>query len=281
MNQLILLDDRGVVEVAGLDATKFLHNLVTADIAKLAPNETRYCALLTPQGKILVDFLVFAAGEGRYLIDCPLALEADLIRRLGLYRLRAAVEIASKSSDLAAFASLAPERPEIEATALARDPRSAELGWRLLAPRTALLASGAREHYETARIAAGVPAGSADFVYGDAFPHEANMDLLAGVDFSKGCYVGQEVVARVKHRGLARKRVTPYTARGAAPPPGTSVMAGEIELGVTGSASGDKGLALIRLDKFAEAKAAGLSPQAGGVALVFAESGGVGAAARP
>ncbi len=262
-----------MVEIAGADATKFLHNLVTNDIAKLAPCDARFCALLAPQGKILVDFLVFAEGEGetrRYLLDCPRELEEDLIRRLGMYKLRAAVSFTSKSDELAVYAVLGEARPQIPALALARDPRSKALGWRFIAPR-GTKAEGAREDYEAARIAAGVPQGGVDFAYGDAFPHEANMDLLSGVDFTKGCSVGQEVVSRTKHRNLARKRVTPYHAEGEAPPPGTRVMAGEIELGVAGSRSGARGLALIRLDKLADARAAGLAARAGGATLEFAE----------
>ncbi len=268
----IILEDRGAVEVAGSDATKFLHNLVTNDIAKLAPSEARFCALLTPQGKILVDFLVFAVGESderRYLLDCPLGLVGDLAKRLGMYKLRAAVTITPRSDELASYAFLTADPPAIDAPALARDPRSERLGWRALAPRAAVVAAGLREDYEAARVAAGVPEGGLDFAYGDAFPHEANMDLISGVDFTKGCYVGQEVVSRTKHRGLARKRVTPYHANGAAPAPGVPIRAGEVEIGVTGSRSGDKGLALIRIDKLADAKAAGNAAAAEGVTLEF------------
>ena len=130
---------------------------------------------------------------------------------------------------------------------LARDPRSELLGWRALAPREAVVAAGLRADYDAARVAAGVPEGGVDFAYGDAFPHEANMDLIAGVDFTKGCYVGQEVVSRTKHRGLARKRVTPYHVAGAAPAPGVT----------------------IRIDKLADATAAGITPVAEGVTLEF------------
>ncbi|MEK8095312.1 folate-binding protein [Methylocystis sp. IM3] len=272
MSAVISLEERGVVEISGADATNFLHNLVTNDIAKLAPGDARFCALLAPQGKILIDFLVFAQGEGEtrgYLLDCPKELELDLLRRLGMYKLRAAVSFTSKSDELAAFAVLGEARPKIPALAIARDPRSETLGWRLIAPR-GTKAEDAHEDYQAARIAAGVPQGGVDFVYGDAFPHEANMDLLAGVDFTKGCYIGQEVVARTKHRNLARKRVTPYHVDGKAPAPGTKVIAGEIEIGVAGSHSGDRGLALIRLDRLADALAAGTPPTAGGAPLQFA-----------
>jgi folate-binding protein YgfZ len=271
MSAVISLQGRGVVEIAGADATKFLHNLVTNDIVKLAASEARFCALLAPQGKIIVDFLVFVEGEGdarRYLLDCPSELEPDLQRRLARYKLRAAVNITSKSEELAAFSVLDEARPQIPALSMARDPRSESLGWRLIAPR-GTKSNDARDDYEAARIAAGVPQGGVDFIYGDTFPHEANMDLISGIDFTKGCYIGQEVVSRTKHRHLARKRVTPYRVSGQALAPGTKIMAGEIEIGVAGSRSGDRGLALVRLDKLADAVAAGTALTAGDASLEF------------
>jgi folate-binding protein YgfZ len=271
MSNAILLEDRGVVEVAGADAAKFLHNLVTNDIASLAPGAARYAALLTPQGKIMFDFLVFAleaGGERRFLLDCPLAPE--LARRLAMYKLRSQITVTDLSAEFDALAyPEADTAPEAETLALARDPRAKGLGFRALANKGAVTTSRVRAKYDARRIAAGVPEGGVDFHYGDAFPHEANMDRLAGVDFKKGCYVGQEVVARMKHRGLARKRVTPFRALGPAPAPGTPVMAGELEIGVTGSRAGETGLAMIRLDRLAEAKAKGARPVAGGVELEF------------
>jgi len=271
MSAIINLADRGAIEIAGADATNFLQNLVTNDIVKLVPGEARYCALLAPQGKILADFLVFTKVDGemrRYLLDCPRELESDLLSRLGKYRLRAAVSMTSKSEELAVFCVLGEASPDVPALAMARDPRSKTLGWRVIAPRD-IEAEDARDDYEAARIAAGVPQGGVDFAYGAAFPHEANMDLLAGVDFAKGCYVGQEVVSRTKHRNLARKRITPYHVEGEAPAPGTKIIAGDIEIGVAGSHSGDRGLALVRLDRLAPALAAGKTPTAGGAALEF------------
>ncbi|HXY58291.1 MAG TPA: folate-binding protein [Methylocystis sp.] len=271
MTDAVLLDDRSVVEIIGSDAAKFLHNLVTNDMLKLGFGEARFCALLTPQGKIIVDFLAFAQGEGEtrsFLLDCPKSLVDELVRRLGMYKLRAAVTIALRA-DLAAYGFLDAGRPQVDAKALARDPRAEALGWRALAPLGAIEASARRADYEARRVAAGVPQGGVDFAYGEAFPHEANMDLLSGVDFKKGCYVGQEVVARMKHRGLARKRVARYRAHGAAPAAGAAIVAGEKEIGVTGSNSGDSGLALIRLDRLEEALAAGAAPHAAGVRLKF------------
>ena len=272
----ILLADRGVVEVAGADATKFLHGLVTNDIQRLAPGETRFCALLAPQGKILFDFFVFAVGDGenrRYWLDCPKALEADLIKRLSFYRLRSTVTIASLSDTLAVFALTEAAQAGSAALAVAPDPRAEALGFRAIAPRSSLGAGTERAEYEARRVASGVPEGGVDFSYGEAFPHEANMDLLAGVDFKKGCFVGQEVVARTQHRGLARRRVTRYRAEGAAPEPGTPVKAGETDLGVTGSRQGDLGLAMIRLDRLEDALRAGVTPQAGGARLEFQKDG--------
>lgn len=271
MSAIISLADRGVIEIAGADATNFLQNLVTNDIVKLVPGEARYCALLAPQGKILADFLVFTKVDGetrRYLLDCPRELESDILSRLGRYKLRAAVKLTSKSDELAVFCVLGESPPDVPAAAMARDPRSKTLGWRIIAPRDTM-AEDARDDYEAARIAAGVPQGGVDFAYGAAFPHEANMDLLSGVDFTKGCYVGQEVVSRTKHRNLARKRITPYHVEGEAPAPGTKIIAGEIEIGVAGSHSGDRGLALVRLDRLADALAAGTTPTASGAALEF------------
>lgn len=272
MTTAVLLADRGVVEVCGEDAAKFLHNLVTNDILSLAPGEARFAALLTPQGKIMFDFLVFATGDGRYLLDCPLSLASDFAKRLNMYKLRSRLTVANRSDALESFALLdATERPSSPAIALAPDPRAATLGWRALADKGKIEATGARADYEARRIRAGVPEGGVDFAYNDAFPHEADMDLLAGLDFKKGCYVGQEVVSRMKHRGLVRKRVTAYRAPGGAPAPGVAIRAGELEIGVTGSALGEEGLALVRLDRLADARAKGETPVAGGVALAFTE----------
>ncbi len=274
MTSAILLANRGVVEVSGEDAAKFLHNLVTNDIASLKTGEARFAALLTPQGKILFDFVVFALGEGRFLLDCPLSLASDLEKRLNMYKLRAKIAVTNLSDRLEAVAFPdAPERPNVEATALAPDPRSEALGWRALAEKGKIAVSGPLAAYESRRIRAGVPLGGVDFAYSDAFPHEADMDLFAGVDFKKGCYVGQEVVSRMKHRNLVRKRVTPYRAPGGAPEPGQPIRAGDVEIGVTGSAMGEEGLALIRLDRLADAKEKGDAPMAGGVALQFIERG--------
>jgi hypothetical protein len=270
-----LLEDRGVVSVSGQDATSFLQGLLTNDVDRLEPGQARYAALLTPQGKILFDMIVVRMAGGEepaYLIDCTAAQAADLARRLGFYKLRAKVALADMSADRAVAAFWSHERPNVDGLVYA-DPRDSRLGWRAILPRPIAVAVGL-EHgneYEGLRIAVGAPKGGVDFTYADAFPHDVNFDLLHGVDFDKGCYVGQEVVSRMKHRGTARKRVTRVKLDGPAPAPGTPVVDRELAVGALGSSSGREALALLRLDRAEEAKAAGRTLSAGGITLALAE----------
>jgi tRNA-modifying protein YgfZ len=270
-----MLEDRGVVSVSGADATAFLQGLLTNDVERLGLGEARYAALLTPQGKILFDMIVARAPDGdgaSYLIDCAAAQAADLAKRLGFYKLRAKVAVADESAGRVVAAFWGDEQPNVDGL-LYTDPRDPRLGWRAILPRAVAAAIGS-EHageYEGLRISVGAPKGGLDFAYGDAFPHDANFDLLHGVDFDKGCYVGQEVVSRMKHRGTARKRVARLKLAGPAPAPGTPVLDRELAVGVLGSSSGREALALIRLDRAEEAKAAGRTLSAGGVGLALAD----------
>ena len=270
-----MLEDRGVVSVSGADATGFLQGLLTNDVERLGPSEARYAALLTPQGKILFDMIAVRAPgeEPSYLLDCAAAQVADLAKRLGFYKLRAKVAIADVSADQAVAAFWGAE-PAIGAEGvLYADPRDPRLGWRAILPRPTAAAFGS-EHvneYEGLRIAVGAPKGGLDFAYGDAFPHDANLDLLHGVDFDKGCYVGQEVVSRMKHRGTARKRIARVKLSGPSPAPGTPVLDRELAVGALGSSSGREALALLRLDRAEEATAAGRTLSAGGVGLALTE----------
>jgi len=267
-----MLEDRGVVRVSGADAATFLQGLLTNDVENQPSGEARYAGLLTPQGKILFDMIVVrlpADGEAAFLIDCAAAQAADLARRLGFYKLRAKVAIADESAERGIVAFWG-EAPEARADAvLYADPRDPRLGWRAILPRAAALAFGT-EHagaYEALRIDVVAPKGGVDFPYGDAFPHDANFDLLNGVDFGKGCYVGQEVVSRMKHRGTGRKRVARVTLAGDAPPPGTPVLDGELSVGSLGSSSGREALVLLRLDRVEDAKAAHRHLTAGGIGV--------------
>ncbi|HSU98729.1 MAG TPA: folate-binding protein [Roseiarcus sp.] len=271
-----MLEDRGVLSVSGADATSFLQGLLTNDVERLEPGEARYAALLTPQGKILFDMIVVRAPDGEeagYLIDCAAAQSADLSKRLGFYRLRAKVAVADVSAERAVAAFWGGEPPTVAGSVVYADPRDSRLGWRAIMARPAAAAAGLAHvgEYEGLRIAVGAPKGGLDFAYADAFPQDANFDLLHGIDFEKGCYVGQEVVSRMKHRGAVRKRVARVKLAGPAPAPGTPVMDGELAVGALGSASGREALAMLRIDRAEEAKAAGRTLSAGGVGMALAD----------
>lgn len=273
------LPDRGVVKVAGEDARNFLNGLITTDVDRLKPGLGRFGALLTPQGKIIVDFLITevpAGHGGGFLIDCPKALADTLATKLKFYKLRAKVSV--ENLDLGVLAAW-DGQPAAQPDLAFADPRNAALGTRILIPedlkQTLSDLIGAElvdaAEYEAHRIALGVPRGGVDFMYNDAFPHETNMDRLAGVDFDKGCYVGQEVVSRMQHRGTARTRSVKVLLDGASPEPGATILAGDKPVGSIGSTAGGKGIALVRIDRVADALDAGQPLTAGGLTLTLAE----------
>jgi hypothetical protein len=272
-----LLPDRGVIKVVGDEARTFLHGLVSADVLALTPGAARFCALLTPQGKIIADFFVVEAPPaqgGGFFFDVARSLAPGLVAKLNLYKLRSRLIIEDFSEILGILAAWGGEARTGYGLSYA-DPRLPALGLRVMvAPHLAPAAAadlGAAlvdaSDYEAHRIALGIPSGGADFRYGDAFPHEADMDQLHGVDFAKGCYVGQEVVSRIEHRGSARTRAVPVRYEGAAPAAGSTVTAGERQLGTMGSAAAGNGLALLRLDRVAEALSNGQLLLAGGVPI--------------
>src|ERR1700722_9175834 len=277
-----LLADRGVVKVAGDGARNFLHGLVTADVLDLKPATARFCALLTPQGKIIADFIVTEAPAkdgGGFFLDVQRALCVTLVAKLNIYKLRARVIVEDLSAVLGVLAAWdgggAIKRDTTKLALSYADRRLPALGFRLMLPRH-LAAQAAAElgatlvdagQYEAHRIALGVPQGGLDFSYGDAFPHETDMDQLGGVDFTKGCYVGQEVVSRMEHRGTARSRAVPVRYDGLAPEPGATVTAGDRQVGTMGSAAGGRAVALLRLDRVAEAISRGEPLIGGGVQI--------------
>jgi folate-binding protein YgfZ len=276
-----LLPDRGVVKVSGNDARDFLNGLVTTDMTPLRPGLGRFGALLTPQGKITTDFLITEAPSGHgggFLLDCPRVLAQGLADKLGFYRLRAKVVIENLSDSLAVLAAWDGD-PALKPDLAFADPRSESLGWRILVPEE--LAQKAADligaemvdsaAYEAHRIASGAPRGGLDFIYGDAFPHETNMDRLHGVDFDKGCYVGQEVVSRMQHRGTARTRTVRIILDGPAPEPGATILAGDKPVGTVGSVAGRNGLALMRIDRVTDALDAAVPLTSGGLAIRVAE----------
>jgi tRNA-modifying protein YgfZ len=275
------LPDRGVIKVGGEDARNFLNGLVTSDVTLVRPGLGRFGALLTPQGKIITDFLITEAPAGHgggFLIDAPRALAPSLATKLGFYKLRAKVTVEDLTDSLGVMAVWDGE-PSTKPDLTFADPRDEALGWRILVPEelaqkvadligAKLVDSTA---YDAHRIATGVPRGGLDFMYGDAFPHETNMDRLHGVDFDKGCYVGQEVVSRMQHRGTARTRTVRIVLDGAPPEAGSPVLAGDKPVGTMGSSADGKGLALIRTDRAIDALDAGTPLTSGGLAIRIAD----------
>ena len=271
------LPDRGVVKVVGDDARDFLHGLLSANILTLAPGAAQFGALLSPQGKIFADFIVTASPAedgGGFFLDVPRALAKPLVDKLKLYKLRSRVMVEDLSEILGVLAAWDGSGTAAFGLTYA-DPRLPALGLRVMIPphRAADAAAnlGATlveaDEYDALRIALGIPRGGVDFRYGDAFPHEADMDQLGGVDFTKGCYVGQEVVSRMEHRGIARTRTVPVRYEGAPPQAGAAVTAGERQIGTMGSAAAGHGLALLRLDRVADALSRGDAFLADGIAV--------------
>jgi folate-binding protein YgfZ len=273
-----LLADRGVVLVVGEDAAKLLQGVITADMELLSAQPAIHAALLTPQGKILFDFFVVKVPGG-FLLETAADKCADLAKRLTMYKLRAKAEIRDQSAECRVLAAWGPALRNVgdaAGTIAFEDPRLPALGVRILVE--ASVASGVAsavggldaspEDYHAHRIAQGVPEGGKDYAFGDAFPHEADLDQLNGVSFTKGCFVGQEVVSRMQNRASIRKRVVPVA--GAAPlTHGAEVQAGATVIGVIGSVAGTQALALVRLDRAAEAMAKGEPLTAGGVAITL------------
>ena len=278
-----LLPERGILAVSGPDRRAFLQGLVSNDVEKLASGRAAHAALLTPQGKYLHDFIMLEAGEAIWL-DAEAARLADLKRRLSMYRLRAKVEIAERPElgvaavfgDGALAALGLPEEPGIvrpwEDGISLVDPRLSDLGVRVIGDRSRLVRlaeTGLGEAdfaaWDRHRLALGVPDGSRDLVPEKSILLESGFDELNGVDWRKGCYVGQELTARTKYRGLIKKRLFPVRINGLAPQPGAMVTLDGKEAGEMRSARDGVGLALLRLEAVAElrpltADSATLSP---------------------
>jgi folate-binding protein YgfZ len=271
----IRLGDRAVLEIAGEDRRDFLQGLVSNDVAKVGAGRAVYAALLTAQGKYLHDFFIAAIGDA-FVLDGEAARLADLKRRLGLYKLRAKVTLADAGDRYVAAAAFGPgaldalRLPAEPGAAVSFagglayvDPRLAELGARLLLPRSGglapLEAAGFRiadaAAYDKLRLTLGVPDGSRDLVVEKSILLESGFDELNGVDWQKGCYIGQELTARTKSRGLIKKRLLPVTIAGPLPAPGTPVLLGAEDAGEMRSSSDGMGLALLRLDALGETSA--------------------------
>ncbi len=255
-DRYIALPGRAVISISGADAKPFLQGLVTNDIDLVAPDRAIYAALLTPQGKFLHDFFI-AELDGSLLLDCAAARIADLLKRLKMYRLRAKAEIADESANWRVWALLPGGGTPGDAGArrggiVFTDPRHAALGHRAIMPADTKmdesgLEEGTFEDYEALRIGLGIPASDVDLLAEKSLLLEYGFDELHGVSFEKGCYVGQEVTARMKHRDLVKKRLFPVALEGPVAP-GTPVMAGTVEAGEIRSVLDGRATALLRLD---------------------------------
>ena len=261
---ITLLEDRKLVRMSGADAETLLQRLITTNLDKVAVGEAGYGALLTPQGKILFDFLVTRQPDG-FLFDLDGRVVDDFIKKMTLYRLRSAIAIDLLEDQVGH--SFEPQETGV------RDPRSEMLGWRLYGQADDWLRDPDHASLMARFVEAGIPQAGTDFDFGDAFPHDVNMDLLGGIDFSKGCYVGQEVVSRMQHRGTARKRLVqveaPQPLGQSASPTEATISAGGKALGTLGQVSGNKGLALVRLDRVADAIEENQIIEVMGMALTF------------
>ena len=269
----VLLDDRGILAVSGPDRRPFLQGLVSNDVEKVGPAAARYAAFLTAQGKYLHDFIMVEAGESIWL-DTEIARLGDLKRRLSIYRLRAKASL-DERPDLCVAAVFGADGPaalglssepgaaRVVASGVAFvDPRVAPLGARAILPRDgarALLADAGLveagfDSYDRLRLSLGIPDGSRDLVPEKSILLEAGFDELNGVDWQKGCYIGQELTARTKYRGLVKRRLMPVEIEGPTPPPGTTVTMDGREVGEMRSSRDGLGLALLRIEPARDGK---------------------------
>ncbi|WP_192181248.1 YgfZ/GcvT domain-containing protein [Mesorhizobium amorphae] len=265
---IALLKDRALISVSGPDAEHFLQNILTTDLDALAAGEAKPGALLSPQGKILFDFLISRCGEDALRLDCRADVADDFVRRLMLYRLRAKVGIAKADQALVSVAW--------GSDSIASHPDSTEVSdtrFRDIAVRRGY--GGAAEGgdataWQALRIAHGIAESGSDYALGDVFPHDVLLDETGGIGFKKGCYVGQEVVSRMQHRGTARRRVLIASAQAPLPGPGTELTVAGRPVGALGSTEGTAGLAIARIDRVKAALDSGQPVMAGDVAVTLA-----------
>ncbi len=246
MSKIAYLPTRAVLSVSGADRVGFLNGLVSNDVALAAPGQAVWAALLTPQGKWLADFFVLADRD-RLLLDCEAGLATMLAQRLSRYRLRADAVVAPTGLHVFAGWEGVPEG----GGAMAPDPRLPEAGWRVLAndlPPFGLTVNADVADYDAHRLSLGLPDGSRDLEAEKTVLLEAGFNELHGVSWTKGCYMGQELTARTRYRGLVKRRLLPVHGAAALPPPGTPVLSGEREVGLMRSSIGGLGLAVLRLD---------------------------------
>ena len=244
------LSSRALIAVSGEDWRSFLQGLITQDVETLSAGEARFAALLTPQGRLLYDLFVVGREDGAWL-DVEAAHRDAFLQRLTMYRLRAKVQTAKDEAPVSILfdgdAGVRPARPK-EGFWVA-DPRLPQLGWRGYGAPSPPGATAADEAVrEAQKLRLGVP-GPADWGSDKTYPIEANFDLLNGIDFKKGCFVGQETTSRMKRRGSIKSRMLPIRFEGPAPAPGSEILAGELRAGQVLSGREASAMALVRLDR--------------------------------
>ncbi|MBX9942475.1 MAG: folate-binding protein [Reyranella sp.] len=273
--QFSLLPHRGVIAVGGPDRVEFLQGLISNDTTKVAPGQAIWAALLTPQGRFLNDMFVVDGGADTLLLETERERAPALARKLSLYKLRSKVTVEDRSTTMevaAVFGTGCDKVLPIEGTNAFADPRLADLGLRVLAPAgqaAAILSArgmavAPADAYDALRLSLGVPDGSRDLPVEKALLLESGFDELNGVDWKKGCYMGQELTARTKYRGLVKKRLFPVQVEGTLPAPGTAIQLADEEVGELRSGLGDRAIAMLRLD----AVRGGGALTAGGVRIV-------------
>ena len=256
----VTLSGRAFLRLSGKDAETFLQALITTNLPDLPDGEIRPGALLTPQGKILFDFLIRRDGADAFLVETAGEQRDALLKRLTMYKLRAAVDLAVvEGGDV----TVAWDEPEAGA---ARDARFAKAGLDL-SRRPGTGGSDDPALYDAIRISAGIPESGHDYALSDAFPHDIILDLTGGLSFRKGCYVGQEVVSRMQHRGTARRRPVIVKGETALPATGAELLAGGKPIGTLGSVCGMLGLAIVRIDRAADAINSGTPITADGASV--------------
>ncbi|BBD36994.1 aminomethyltransferase [Aminobacter sp. Y103A] len=262
-----ILADRAIIDVSGPDAEHFLQNILTLDLDALGRNEAKPGALLAPQGKIMFDFLVSRSTDNALRLECRADIADDFVRRLMLYRLRAKADISKQDQPIVAI-TWQDDSAASQTDSTVRDSRFQQPVFRHYGAAPATNTTEADWH--TFRIDNGVAESGADYALADAFPHDVLLDQMGGVGFRKGCFIGQEVVSRMQHRGTARRRVLLVSATTALPAPGTEIKADGKVLGALGSVDGSNGLAIARIDRVKAALDAGSAITAGDVTVALA-----------
>ncbi|MEI9406133.1 folate-binding protein YgfZ [Mesorhizobium argentiipisi] len=263
------LKDRALVSVSGPDAEHFLQNILTTDLDTLKPGEAKPGALLSPQGKILFDFLISRTGDSGFQLESRADIADDFVRRLMLYRLRAKADIAKQDQVLVTVAWGDDSTASVsDSTALA-DVRFHDVAVRRTYGGEAR-DSGDPGAWLALRIGHGIAESGSDYQLGDAFPHDVLLDETGGVGFKKGCYIGQEVVSRMQHRGTARRRVLIASADRPLPVSGTELTVAGRPVGTLGSVGGQTGLAIARIDRVKAAVDAGDAIMAGDIPVTLA-----------